>query len=222
MGKWNGKKWRRREKREANEKCWSLFFGPIFGCTCTISIVAFFSGNSSRRERARDESQQQKKRNVSMHALNGILSVYASCSSFCCFGWDFFVCALLLQWSSLLPTMEFLFTVSFESKWIFVSFSFLFFSGPQRYLFRYFVGYNKEEFRKLLEKKIRLKSRTEKEPTMIWRTEKNAWKFPSKIFFFCFQVEIKREIEFFVFHTPQSVWVLLNMLKKSFIQIQKL
>lgn len=187
--------------------------------------IFFRAIQAGERERTRDESQQQKKRNVSMHALNCILSVYASCSSFCCFGCDFVcvcVCALLLQWSSLLPTMEFLFTVSFESKWIFVSFSFLFFSGSQRYLFRYFVGYNKEEFRKNCWKKIRLKSRTEKEPTLIWRTKKSAWKFPSNIFF-CFQVEIKREIEFFFsIYSAECLSFIEYVEKKGFIQIQKL
>lgn len=33
---------KKRKKNAPNEKCWSLFFELIFGCTCTISIVAFF------------------------------------------------------------------------------------------------------------------------------------------------------------------------------------
>lgn len=55
---------RKKERKKRGKKCWSLFFELIFGCTCTISIVAFFG----QFKRARNENQQQKR--FSIHAPN--------------------------------------------------------------------------------------------------------------------------------------------------------
>lgn len=39
---WKNETKKKKKRRKRWKKCWSLFFELIFGCTCTISIVAFF------------------------------------------------------------------------------------------------------------------------------------------------------------------------------------